>query len=108
MTFVAEPSVPAPDEARRRRILLVDDDPTFRLLAQATLERAGFAVAMAGTAHEGMDAFASFRPDLVLLDVELPGEDGYATCRAIRASSHADVPVILVTAHDDLRSVERG
>ncbi len=108
MTVVAEPSVPAPDEARRRRILLVDDDPTFRLLAQATLERAGFAVAMAGTAHEGMNAFASFRPDLVLLDVELPGEDGYATCRAIRASRHPDVPVILVTAHDDIQSVESG
>ncbi len=108
MTSAAEPSLPAQGNTRRRRILLVDDDSTFRLLAQATLERAGFAVAMAETAHEGISAFASFRPDLVLLDVELPGEDGYAACRAIRASSHADVPVILVTAHDDLRSVERG
>ncbi|MBS0377361.1 MAG: EAL domain-containing protein [Proteobacteria bacterium] len=91
-----------------RRILLIDDDPTFRLLAQATLERAGFEVAMAGSVQEGLSAFSSFRPDLVLLDVELPGEDGYAACRAIRASGHADVPVILVTAHDDVQSIETG
>jgi len=91
----------------QRRVLVVDDDPTFTLLAADTLEQSGFKVLVAATAQEATTAFTTFQPDLVLLDVELPGGNGFEVCRRIRAApANADVPVVLVTGHDDTASIE--
>ena len=80
-------------------ILLVDDDPNISRLVQLYLEKEGFEVK---TADRGDDALAMFRkmpPDLMLLDVMLPGMDGWQVCRTIRKTS--SIPIIMLTAKDE-------
>ena len=88
------------------RILLVEDDPSIRELTERGLRGAGFDVSTAATGDEGLDAFRSTRPDLVVLDVMLPGLDGLEVCRAIRATSA--VPVVMLTARSDTIDVVVG
>jgi DNA-binding response OmpR family regulator len=93
-------------EDARPRILLVEDDATIREMTQLALERDGFAVA---TAHDGATGLALFRsqpPDVVLLDVMLPGTDGVSVCRTIREGSV--VPIVMLTARTDPVDVVLG
>ncbi len=81
------------------RILLVDDDPSIRALVELYLKKEGYEVA---TAARGDDALADFRrnpPDLMLLDVMLPGIDGWQVLKAVRKTSA--LPIIMLTAKDD-------
>jgi DNA-binding response OmpR family regulator len=80
------------------RLLVVDDDTNLRHTLGYAFRQEGFEVI---TAEDGDKALASFRqthPDLVILDVMLPGRDGFEVCRALRKES--DVPVIMLTARD--------
>lgn len=80
-------------------ILLVDDDPNISRLVQLYLEKEGFEVK---TADRGDDALALFRklpPDLMLLDVMLPGMDGWQVLKAVRKTS--SIPIIMLTAKDE-------
>ncbi len=80
-------------------ILLVDDDPSIATLVRLYLEKDGFAVE---TASRGDDALAAFRrnpPDLMLLDIMLPGMDGTDVLKSVRRTS--TIPVIMLTARDD-------
>lgn len=88
------------------RVLVADDDPTVCLLMQAALEGQGFSVLLANDGTQAMALFESERPDLVVLDVEMPGFSGYEVCRQIRQLMGQDVPVVLVTGHDDMQSVD--
>ncbi len=93
----------------KRRVLIVDDDPTFGLLAAEALEQAAFTVKVAVTAQEATADFVTFTPDLVLMDVNVPGRNGFDLCRLIRAAdSNFDVPVIMVTGLEDTRSIEQA
>lgn len=92
------------------KILVVDDEPEIVRLVRAYLERAGFAVV---TASEGREALAVFRhehPNLIVLDLNLPGMDGLDVCRAMRHDS--DIPIIMLTARleetDRLIGLELG
>jgi two-component system OmpR family response regulator len=81
------------------KVLVVDDDEFIRDLTSSALRIAGFATATSGT---GLDALASIerqRPDLVVLDVGLPGVDGFEVCRRLRASGD-QTPVVFLTARD--------
>ncbi|HEV8632948.1 MAG TPA: response regulator transcription factor [Chloroflexota bacterium] len=81
------------------RILLVDDEPSLVTTLRYALTHSGFAVR---TATDGAEALAAVRqeaPDLVVLDVMLPGLDGFEVCRRIRAEMR--VPIIMLTARDD-------
>jgi predicted signal transduction protein with EAL and GGDEF domain/FixJ family two-component response regulator len=94
---------------RRRRVLIVDDDPTFALLASQTLEQAGFDVTTVGTTEEALAAFERRTPHMVLLDVELPGGNGFDICTALRGmKSGADLPIVMVTGHDDVNSIDKA
>ena len=79
-----------------RRVLVIDDDPDIRSLLRRLLEAADLAVAEAGDGREGLRKFHEWRPDLVVLDVTMPGLDGWATLERIRDLS--DVPVMMLTA----------
>jgi DNA-binding response OmpR family regulator len=86
-------------EDARPRILLVEDDATIRQMTRLSLERDGFAVATAHDSASGLSAFRADEPDLVVLDVMLPGVDGVSVCRSIR--EHSVVPIVMLTARSD-------
>ena len=65
-------------------ILIVDDEVTSRLLTRAALEQSGFAVVEAKDGGGALSAFEPARPDLVLLDVDMPDMDGFSVCRKLR------------------------
>ena len=77
-------------------VLIVEDDKNIAELLQMYLEKEGFAVALAADGGQGVSKFRSIKPDLVLLDLMLPGIDGWAVCRTIRAGSQ--IPIIMLTA----------
>ena len=77
-------------------ILVVDDDPNISRLEQLYLEKEGYDVKVAADGNEAIESFRKLPPDLVLLDVMLPGTDGYEVLKAIRKSG--SIPVIMVTA----------
>src|SRR5690242_12028771 len=80
-------------------ILIVDDEPIVREVVTQYLRQDGFRVEAAGDGHEALARFTAARPDLVLLDLMLPGIDGLEVCRRIRLQSN--VPVIMLTAKGD-------
>jgi len=93
----------------RRRVLIVDDDPIFALLAQETLVQAGYEAQITANAGQAFAAFQNFKPDLVLLDVDLPGGNGFEICATLRAMPlGADVPIVMVTGHDDMDSIRQS
>lgn len=83
-------------------ILVIDDDPTIRLLLRAGLSKQGFHVREADGGPAGLAAFRAQRPDLVLIDVSMPDMDGFQVARAMEAeSSPRRVPLVMLTASDD-------
>jgi len=90
------------------RILVVDDDLTALMLMRAALEKSGFVV---GVAENGEDALRQFRTqpfDLIMLDVEMPGLNGYQVCAQLRNEVGVELPIIMVTGMDDLESVDQA
>ncbi len=75
--------------------LVVDDDSVFRTLAQAALEAAGFAVHLVDSGEAALERYDELRPDLVLLDLELPGPDGFAVCAELRERYGAELAPVL-------------
>lgn len=81
------------------RVLVVEDNATNQMLIRAVLQRDGFEVSVAGSAEEAAQAIAQRLPDLILMDVHLPGEDGLSLTRRLRAeSATATLPIVAVTA----------
>jgi DNA-binding response OmpR family regulator len=80
-----------------QRLLVVDDDPTVSDVVRRYLERAGYTVALAADGPTALHQFARDRPDLVVLDLMLPGIDGLEVCRRLRATA-PDLPVVMLTA----------
>ncbi|MDA3646864.1 response regulator transcription factor [Saccharopolyspora indica] len=95
---------------RGRRVLVVEDDPTVAQVITGYLGRAGFVPVVAADGVTGLELAESVAPDLVVLDVMLPGLDGIGFCRELRSRSR--VPVIMVTSlteeEDRLRGLEVG
>jgi DNA-binding response OmpR family regulator len=82
------------------KVLLIDDDEALTALLIELLGRFGLSAQAAATPEEGFRLLASQSPDIVILDVMLPGMDGFAVCRAIREKSR--VPIIMLTARGDV------
>jgi two-component system OmpR family response regulator len=89
------------------RLLVVDDEATILELLSGSLRLAGFEVVTAASGAEAVQAAASSRPDLVLLDVMMPDGDGFEALRRIR-SGGSEVPVIFLTARDEVPARVRG
>lgn len=94
-----------------RRILIIEDDPSITLLVRNNLEYEGFKVSSVADGRQAIQAVRSFTPDLILLDLMLPGLDGFEICRAISQSS-LGIPVIILSARsqsaDKVRGLELG
>jgi two-component system, OmpR family, response regulator MtrA len=80
-------------------LLLVEDDPSIRMAIELALTRQGHQVATAATGEQALELWQAQRPELVVLDVMLPGIDGFEICRRIRRTDQ--VPIILLTARSD-------
>ena len=81
------------------KILLVDDDPNIRQLVNLYLQKEGFEVMMADRGDEALKMFKASPPNLILLDIMLPGMDGWQVCREVRKISN--IPIIMLTAKDE-------
>jgi len=81
----------------RKQILLADDDESVRKMIARVLESAGFQVVNAGTGSEAVVRFCSSRPDLVLLDLRMPDQDGWETFEQINRRDQR-VPIVVITA----------
>ncbi|MHA3682912.1 MtrAB system response regulator MtrA [Leucobacter sp. HY1910] len=88
------------------RILVVDDDRALAEMLSMALQAEGFETEHAADGTDAVELFRSMKPDLVLLDVMLPGLDGIEVCERIRTES--GVPIIMLTARTDTRDVVRG
>jgi DNA-binding response OmpR family regulator len=88
------------------RILIVEDDERIRSATRLGLEDEGYNVDEAGSGEEAFALYTASEPDVVLIDVMLPGVDGFEVCRTLRRTS--DVPVIMVTARGDTHDVVAG
>lgn len=92
------------------RILVVDDEPQIRRIMRTTLTGAGYEVDDAKTGEEGLEKLRAFRPDLVVLDINMPGIGGIATCRAIRHDSNVAIIMLTVrnTEKDKVEALDAG
>jgi len=94
-------------EGRQEVVLVIEDDPTLRLGLTKTLRSEGFRVEIAKTGPEGIELAQTVHPDLVLLDVMLPGMNGFEVCEELRRLD-ADVPILMVTAKGEEQDKVRG
>jgi two-component system response regulator MtrA len=90
----------------KARVLVVDDDPALSEMLGIVLRNEGFEPSFVGDGDGALEAFRATKPDLVLLDLMLPGTDGLDVCRAIRAESGA--PIVMLTARSDTVDVVIG
>jgi DNA-binding response OmpR family regulator len=88
------------------RILSVEDDERIRTAVKLALEDEGWTVDEAGSGEEAIELFHRCSPDVVLIDIMLPGIDGFELCRTLRR--HSDVPIVMVTARNDTHDVVAG
>lgn len=102
----AAPSGAHPDPTGKGRILVVDDDASLAEMLTIVLRQEGFESRMVSRGDEALDAFRAYRPDLVLLDLMLPGRDGIDVCKEIRSES--GVPIVMLTAKGDTVDVVVG
>lgn len=90
-------------------VLIVDDEPMARTLLRLMLVRAGFDVAEAENGFDALEKVEGKTPDLILLDVMMPGMDGFTVCQKVRARHDtAELPIIMLSAKTDIDSINRG
>jgi CheY-like chemotaxis protein len=83
-----------------KTVLIVEDSPAQALLLKGVLEREGLRVLWARDGHVGVDMASQCLPDVIVLDIEMPGMDGFETCRRIKADTRACcIPVVMLTVH---------
>src|SRR5579871_932372 len=99
-TVSASESAPVGVASSVPRILIVEDNPHYATTLRTNLEIEGFSVVVAGSVVEGLARLRDGLPDLVLLDVMLPGESGYDFLRTVRTQG-SEVPILLLTARRD-------
>ena len=99
----------APGENSHQSVLIVDDEPMARTLLRLMLVRAGFHVTEAEDGFDALDKIRKNQPDVVLLDVMMPGMDGFAVCEQLRSeAATAELPIIMLSAKTDLDSINKG
>lgn len=98
-----------PDNKSQATVLVVDDDAGMRLLLREALLQAGFAVVDASNAATALEEFERQNPDIALIDVEMPGMNGFELCARLRElTTDTLIPIVMVTGHDDDGSVHRS
>jgi two-component system alkaline phosphatase synthesis response regulator PhoP len=97
------------NENAKTRVLVIDDEAPIRLLCRVNLEAEGMQVLEAGDGPAGLAEARSSRPDVILLDVMMPGLDGWAVAEElVDDASTQDIPIVFLTARAELRDRARG
>ena len=100
---------PIPGDTLTQSVLIVDDEPMARTLLRLMLVRAGFNVFEAEDGFDALEKVRKHQPDVVLLDVMMPGMDGFAVCETLRGeASTATLPIVMLSAKTDLESMNKG
>lgn len=95
--------------AAKTQILIIEDEEDIRELVRYNLERENFAVTEAGSGEAGLKAVAQKKPDLILLDLMLPGKDGLQICRELKQNTASrDIPVVMMTARGEEGDIVAG
>jgi CheY-like chemotaxis protein len=85
-----------------KKIMVVDDEKDLLALVKGYLKRAGYDVAVTTSCKEGADILASFKPDLIFLDINVGSEDGREMCKQIKSlADHKHIPIVLISANED-------
>jgi DNA-binding response OmpR family regulator len=90
------------------RVLIVDDEPNIVTSLQFLMRKSGFETAVAEDGDAALAEVERFRPDLVLLDANLPGRDGFEVCQQLRASGWTDLRIVMLTAKGRESEVAKG
>lgn len=108
--FMREHGIPEPDEmsGRPKRVLVVDDEPAMALAIQRVLARAGFETAIANDGFLAGSLLYTFRPDLLTLDIRMPGIDGFAVLRFLREAPLPTPLKVLVVSGDSAERLEQA
>ena len=92
-----------------KEILIVDDEPSIVVPIQFLMEQQGYSVIVAENGHDALDLIYKYKPDLILLDIMLPGIDGYEVCEIVRLNPKLrDVKVIFLTAKGREVEIAKG
>jgi hypothetical protein len=103
-TGAAEEGAGQPDSERREHVLVIEDDEDSRVLLRKLLDKEGYAVTTSATGEEGLGRARMLKPDLITLDVMMPGADGWQVLRELRADPDLmDIPVVMITMLGDQR-----
>jgi adenylate cyclase len=95
--------------AATSRILLIEDEPMNIQALSAILKQQGYQISVATNGQQALDLLERVRPDLILLDIMMPGIDGFETCRRIKAATHwREIPIIFLTAKNETADIVRG
>ena len=106
---MAQQYSPAHGENIHHSVLIVDDEPMARTLLRLMLVRAGFHVSEAEDGFDALEKVRKNQPDVVLLDVMMPGMDGFTVCEKLRnETATAELPIIMLSAKTDLDSINKG
>jgi len=96
-------------DGNRELVLIIDDDQDIRLLLGVALTSAGFRIEEAENGEQALAFLDQCSPDLIMLDVMMPGMDGFEVCTRIRdLPEKADIPIVMVTGYNDVASIERA
>jgi putative two-component system response regulator len=102
--MTAQTTIPGGSTVPKPHILVVDDDPAIRFLLYRVLLDEGYSVSTAPGGMEALDALAQRVPDLILLDINMPGMNGYELCRLLKKSQYLRlVPIVMITAQGELQ-----
>lgn len=97
--------------ADQTKVLIVEDDKFLSELISTKLDKEGFSISLAGDGEAGLKKAEEFRPDIILLDIMLPGMDGFEVLEKLKASTDASlksIPVIILSNFGQESKVERG
>ncbi len=98
---------------KHKTVLVVEDSPVQALSLKTVLEQEGLAVFCALDGQTGISMAKQYTPDVVVLDIEMPGLDGFETCRRLKENAQtANIPVVMLTSHGEpamlLHGIDRG
>lgn len=96
-------------EGRSATVLIIDDQPFFTTMLHNTLEQQGFRALVANSGPDGLKSARTNKPDVILLDIEMPGMDGFAVCEQLRKDEGVKhIPIVILTATNNPKLNEKA